>query len=100
MNNLVTSSYYDLVPDGKTGGDGIVSSILNALPMAVTKPLLEYRRLNAQVDIIMRSIEANQKTREDIMKTIRELGAAGELTPELAQYLFAAYNQALIQLPF
>lgn len=38
MNNLVTSSYYDLVPGGKTGGDGIVSSILNALPMAVTKP--------------------------------------------------------------
>ena len=72
---------------------------LSALPMAITRPLLEYRRLNAQVDVIMRAIEANEKTREDIMKTIRELGAAGQLTPELAPYLFAAYNQALIQLP-
>ena len=99
MNNLVASSYYDLAPTTKASAEGIVSSVLSALPMAITRPLLEYRRLNAQVDVIMRAIEANEKTREDIMKTIRELGAAGQLTPELAQYLFAAYNQALIQLP-
>lgn len=98
MNNLVTNSYYDLVTGTKSSGDGIVSSILNALPMAVAKPLLEYRRMDVQVDIIMRAIEANEKTKEDIMKTIRELGAADKLTPELTQYLFAAYNQALIQL--
>lgn len=87
MNNLVTSSYYDLAPTTKASAEGIVSSVLSALPMAITRPLLEYRRLNAQVDVIMRAIEANEKTREDIMKTIRELGAAGQLTPELAQYL-------------
>ena len=91
MNNLVTSSYYDLAPTTKASAEGIVSSVLSALPMAITRPLLEYRRLNAQVDVIMRAIEANEKTREDIMKTIRELGAAGQLTPELAQYLFAKH---------
>lgn len=100
MNKPVTSSYYDLMPVTKTGGEGIIPSVLNALPMAVSKPFLEGKRLEIQEQIVLRAIESNEATREDIMKTIRELGAAGELTPELAQYLFAAYNQALIQLPF
>ena len=100
MNNLVSGNCYNLTSGIQNGGDGLFSSFLSALPMAVAKPVLEYRRLNAQTDIIIKAIESNEKTKEDIMKTIRELGESGNLTPELVQYLFAAYNQALIQMPF
>lgn len=99
MNNIVSNSYYDLVSTSSTGAGEFVSSVLGALPTAVAKPFLDYKRMTVQGDIITHAIEANQKTREDIMKTIRDLGMAGQLTSELAQLLFAAYNQALIQLP-
>ena len=89
MNNKITpNSCYEMMP---SSNGNVVSSVLSALPMAIVRPLLEYRRMDGQ-------IEANERTREDIMKTIRELGTAGKLTPELTQYLFAAYNQALIQM--
>ena len=96
MNNKITpNSCYEMMP---SSNGNVVSSVLSALPMAIVRPLLEYRRMDVQIDIIIRAIEANERTREDIMKTIRELGTAGKLTPELTQYLFAAYNQALIQM--
>ena len=99
MNRLAKNNYYDLPTTTNASAEGFVSSFLSALPMAIAKPLLECRRLDAQVDLILRAIEANEKTREDILRTIRELAVAGQLTPELVQYLFAAYNQTLIQLP-
>ena len=59
--------------------------------------LKEYRRIGAQAPVIIKALETNEQSLADIMKTIRELGIAGQLTPELTQYLFAAYNQALMQ---
>lgn len=100
MSNLVTTSYCDLVAGSQTRAGEFVSSVLSAIPTAIAKPILDYQRVNVQRDIIMSAIEANQRTREDIMETIRTLGKEGKLTPELMTMLFASYNQALIQLPF
>ena len=79
------------------GGDGIFLSVLSALPTAIARPFLEYRRIGAQAPVIIKALETNEQSLADIMKTIRELGIAGQLTPELTQYPFAAYNQALMQ---
>lgn len=100
MSNLVSKSYYDLISTPSSNVGEIVSSALSAVPTALAKPFLDYERVKTQGNIVMKAIDANQKTREDIMNTIRSLGMAGKLTPELSQRLFTAYNQALIQLPF
>ena len=93
MNEIINNHPNHLVV-GNMSGDGIV---LSALPTALSRPFLEYRRIGAQASVIIKAMEMNEKSRADIMKTIRELGSAGQLTPELVQYLFAAYNQALMQ---
>ena len=93
MNEIINNHPNHLVV-GNMSGDGIS---LSALPTALSRPFLEYRRIGAQASVIIKAMEMNEKSRADIMKTIRELGSAGQLTPELVQYLFAAYNQALMQ---
>lgn len=100
MKDLVTRNFFDLESDRNAGSNGIVSSVLMSISRVFGYHSLEEEKIKGQIEIVIRAIEANENTREDIMKTIRELGKAGQLTPELTQYLFAAYNQALIQLPF
>lgn len=96
MNEIINNHPNHLVV-GNMSGDGIFLSALSALPTTLSRPFLEYRRIGAQASVIIKAMEMNEKSRADIMKTIRELGSAGQLTPELVQYLFAAYNQALMQ---
>lgn len=100
MKDLVTRGFFDLESVQNSGAEGIVSSVLKSISTAVAQGNLEEAKIKGKIEIVLKAIEANENTREDIMKTIRELGKAGQLTPELTQYLFAAYNQALIQLPF
>ena len=100
MKDLVTRGFFDLESVRNSGAEGIVSSVLKSISTAIAQGNLEEAKIKGKIEIILKAIEANENTREDIMKTIRELGKAGQLTPELTQYLFAAYNQALIQLPF
>ena len=100
MKDLVTRGFFDLASVRNSGAEGIVSSVLKSISTAIAQGNLEEAKIKGRIEIVIKAIEANENTREDIMKTIRELGKAGQLTPELTQYLFAAYNQALIQLPF
>ncbi len=100
MKDLVTRGFFDLESVRNSGAEGIVSSVLKSISTAIAQGNLEEAKIKGKIEIVLKAIEANENTREDIMKTIRELGKAGQLTPELTQYLFAAYNQALIQLPF
>lgn len=100
MKDLVTRGFFDLESVQNSGAEGIVSSVLKSISTAIAQGNLEEAKIKGKIEIVLKAIEANENTREDIMKTIRELGKAGQLTPELTQYLFAAYNQALIQLPF
>lgn len=100
MKDLVTRGFFDLESVRNSGAEGIVSSVLKSVSTAIAQGNLEEAKIKGKIEIVLKAIEANENTREDIMKTIRELGKAGQLTPELTQYLFAAYNQALIQLPF
>ena len=100
MKDLVTRGFFDLESVRNSGAEGIVSSVLKSISTAIAQGNLEEAKIKGRIEIVIKAIEANENTREDIMKTIRELGKAGQLTPELTQYLFTAYNQALIQLPF
>lgn len=100
MKDIVTRGFFDLESVQKSGAEGIVSSVLKSISTAIAQGNLEEGKIKGKIEIVLRAIEANENTREDIMKTIRELGKAGQLTPELTQYLFTANNQALIQLPF
>lgn len=100
MKDLVTRGFFGLESVRNSGAEGIVSSVLKSISTAIAQGNLEEAKIKGKIEIVLKAIEANENTREDIMKTIRELGKAGQLTPELTQYLFAAYNQALIQLPF
>lgn len=100
MKDIVTRGFFDLESVQNYGAEGIVSSVLKSISTAIAQGNLEEAKIKGKIEIVLRAIEANENTREDIMKTIRELGKAGQLTPELTQYLFTAYNQALIQLPF
>lgn len=100
MKDIVTRGFFDLESVQNYGAEGIVSSVLKSFSTAIAQGNLEEAKIKGKIEIVLRAIEANENTREDIMKTIRELGKAGQLTPELTQYLFTAYNQALIQLPF
>ena len=100
MKDLVTRGFFDLESVRNSGAEGIVSSVLKSVSTAIAQGNLEEAKIKGRIEIVIKAIEANENTREDIMKTIRELGKAGQLTPELTQYLFTAYNQALIQLPF
>lgn len=100
MKDLVTRGFFDLESVRNSGAEGIVSSVLKSISTAIAQGNLEEAKIKGKIEIVLKAIEANENTRKDIMKTIRELGKAGQLTPELTQYLFAAYNQALIQLPF
>lgn len=97
MNDLTPITLEQLVsPEKQT----ILSKLASAIPDAVAKPYLDAKRIDAQQKCLQSIISANLETRKDIMRTMRELAAAKQLTPEISQYLFAALNQTLIQYPF
>mgnify|MGYP006987438192 CR=1 FL=1 len=95
MNNLVTHNFFDSGFD-RNAGSNRISFVLTSISKVLGYRSLEEAKIKGQLEIALRTIEVNANTREDIMKTIRELGKAGQLTPELAQYLFTAYNQVLM----
>ena len=100
MKDLITRGFFDLEAVLNSASEGMVSSAVRSISSAVAQGKLEMKKTDGKIQIMDKAIKANESTRQDIMKTIREPGMAGKLTPELTQYLFAAYNQALIQFPF
>lgn len=94
MNGLMsTNNYpYDLVVSD-TGKGGLAEALLAAIPMAFASPILAYQKTKAQKDLIKIAIESKRRERNEILKTIQILAKYGQLTPELAQQLMAAYYQ-------
>ena len=59
------------------GGDGIFLSVLSALPTAIARPFLEYRRIGAQAPVIIKALETNEQSLADIIRRFGNLASLG-----------------------
>ena len=89
--SLIPKAGNDLV--ASVGANRIGSDFLSAIPMAVAAPVLAYRQIKGQEEVLISMIKAKQEERKEILKTMRELASNGELTSEKFQLLMLAYSE-------
>ena len=90
MNNLVPINNTSISNLGTSGTD-FVSALLAAGPNAIASPILEYQRTKEKSKLMEIAMQIRKQERADILKTIRDLAAHGQLTPEISRLLMAEY---------
>lgn len=73
--------------------DNLFSLILQAVPMSLAKPILEYRKIVAQENIIEKNIEYKKEMQKTILETIGKLAQSNQLSPEILSTLLVTFNQ-------
>lgn len=83
-----TSNTFDLsvVPVANAG------SFVSQLALSLASPVIANKKIEAQVDTIIRSIEAKELAQKDIMYTIRCMSADKTLTNERFMALLSTYH--------